>query len=52
MLFFFIGPFLSFFQVFLNKGEIKDYIYPFIAMTYWATAYFVSPRERFTKLIP
>jgi hypothetical protein len=52
ILFFFIGPFLSFVQIFLNKGELKDYIYPFIAMIYWLTAYFISPSERFTKLIP
>jgi drug/metabolite transporter (DMT)-like permease len=41
--FFFLGPWLSFMSILLKKeGGLKDYIYPVIAMSYWAVAYVIA----------
>jgi hypothetical protein len=51
ILFFMVGPALSALSVFLNSGQLKDYIYPVIAMIYWLSAFFIAlvTHKKFAK---
>lgn len=51
IIFFMVGPALSALSVFLNNGQLKDYIYPIIAMIYWLSAFFIAlaTQKKFTK---
>jgi hypothetical protein len=44
ILFFLTGPCISIINLYMKSGEIKEYIYPGIAITYWFIAFLLTRR--------
>ena len=49
ILFFLLGPIFSNVTQIMNNGELKDVIYPSIAMLYWLIAFFLWARQLYNK---
>lgn len=46
ILFFLIGPCINIIDFYTKSGEVVDYIYPAIAITYWFTAFILTQRAK------